>query len=95
MQNNLIENYSISPDVKWSVETCHILMWDPSGKEHIVEYPQAAIWDLMARQYKAHNIIKRLVFIIERSEQDIESLYVETTRQWFNNGIIIQSGETN
>ena len=94
MQNNLIENYSISPDVKWSVETYHILMWDPSGNVHTVEYPQAAIWDFMTRQYKAHDIINRLAFIIERSEQDIESLYVETVKQWINNGILIQSGET-
>ncbi len=94
MQNVLIENYSISPSVKWSVETYHILLWDPSGNVQIVEYPQAAIWDFVTRQYYPHDIINKLSFITDRTEQENKSLYNQTINEWIHNGILIKSTGT-
>ena len=88
MQDSSIKRYTIPSHVRWSVETHYLLLWAPSGNAQTIDYPQAAIWDFITRNYNVNDIIARLSIITNCTEHEMKKLYIESTNEWVRNGVL-------
>lgn len=88
-QNPSTVTFKCAPHVKWSVEVWGvILLNEASGLVRSLEYPQAAIWDLINRGYSFEKT-KRLVSAITSSGTEAaEELLLESLERWTAEGFL-------
>lgn len=48
----------VAPGVEWSVEKYGLLLRLPCGQFEQIGYPEAAIWDLLVRNYSSEKVIE-------------------------------------
>jgi len=75
--------------VKWAVETRGVLLInEATGAVVTVEYPQAAIWDLLTRGESNRQIARKLCAIASLDPDAAEALVRETLAAWREAGFL-------
>jgi hypothetical protein len=79
----------ITPGVEWSVERYELLLRKPGGEFDRIGYPQAAIWDLLSRNYDWNETVKMMVHIAGLNAESAEALVAESIQTWKAKGLLI------
>jgi hypothetical protein len=80
--------------VLWSVEGKGILLLNQhSGDVLRLDYPLAALWDLMHKNYPPDKLIDMLSIIAAMDTGQTERLVAETLNAWAQAGFLIKNAE--
>jgi hypothetical protein len=80
-----------APQLNWLVDAYGItLIEKKTGKVHYLNYPEAAIWDLMTRNYTSDRIIAMLSAILSLKQEKAEPLFFKTIKEWSDKGLLIK-----
>jgi hypothetical protein len=81
--------YQRPPHVVWTVERKGILLLDQhSGAVLRLEYPQAAVWDLLHKKYEFDQMIRMLSVIAAMDTGRSKQLLVESLTAWTQAGFL-------
>ena len=84
--------YQCAPYIRWVVELHGIVVInEKSGAVCSVQYPEAAIWDMISRKYSYEQIVPILCAITSSSSHEVEKLLVESLEQWTETGFLIKT----
>ncbi|MFQ5603679.1 MAG: hypothetical protein ACE5HS_10465 [bacterium] len=87
---NSPEKFKVAPEVRWVVERRGLLLVKGSQKHLHIEYPQAAVWDLVSRGYRLPVAVRMLAHIATLDEPDAERLLLESLHEWFAMGFLVR-----
>ena len=88
MENNAT-TYQCTPHTKWAVEMYGIfLINEKTGTSSSLGYPQAAIWDLLTRNYSYPEMLRLLCRITTLQTNEAEKLLAESLEKWINSGFL-------
>jgi hypothetical protein len=83
--------YQCPPHVVWAVERKGIFLLDKqSGSFLHLDYPQAAVWDLINRSYSFHQTIRMLCAIACMHTAQARQLMMECLDAWTQAGFLIR-----
>jgi hypothetical protein len=77
-----------APGVRWAVEDDGILLDDGAGQVAKLGYPEAAIWDLMARGYRHAKLVELVTHIAGLDATAAGALVAECLRRWTARGVL-------
>ncbi len=81
--------YQCAPSVRWAVEMYGIfLINEHTGRSGFLGYPQAALWDLMTRNYSYAQTLRVFQAITSLQVNDAERLIMETLEEWTRSGFL-------
>jgi hypothetical protein len=84
------ETYQCAPHIKWAVDTQGIMLMNQDTAEvHRLANPQAAVWDLITREYPYPKTVGMLAAIAALDETAAEHLLMESLQAWTEAGILI------
>jgi len=85
--------YYPAPYIKWSVESDGIkVINQQTGLVYTIYYPQAALWDLMAREYKFKLVFRMICKITAAEPAAAHQLIMESIEKWVQKGLLIKKG---
>lgn len=78
-------------EVSWVVETGGIyLVNKAAGTALFLDYPRAAVWDLISRQYPPGKMTAMIMAIVSLANNEAEQLILECREQWLNDGLLVK-----
>ncbi len=81
--------YQCAASTRWAVDIRGIALANQeTGVTCFLKYPQAAIWDLIARNYPYAHIIRMLEAITLRQEAEVLAILRESLDTWVKNGFL-------
>jgi hypothetical protein len=80
--------YRVAEGVQWSVETRGLLLTDGGGLTYALDYPEAAVWDLVSRGCHPRKAASMLQYIASVPPGDAEELVVRILEQWVRLGLM-------
>lgn len=81
--------YQCAPHVVWAVESKGVLLLDKnSGSVLHLDYPQAAVWDLINKSYSFDQTIRMICAIISMNTAQAKQLIVESLDVWTQAGFL-------
>jgi hypothetical protein len=81
--------YRCAPFTKWAVELDGILVINKeSGATNFLKYPQAAIWDLLTREYSYEHIVDMVSAITSLQEDEVNTLIAACLAEWAQTGFL-------
>ena len=87
-------SYQCMAAVQWVVEAGSIVLVNrESGATCSLEYPQAAIWDLMTRDYLYEQMLPMLSAITGLDKKNVHAILVESLKDWERNGFSLKTEE--
>jgi len=82
------------PEVGWVVETARIVVVHRgTGAAHSLEYPEAAVWDLLSRGYSCERTISMLCAIASLEPRAAEQCVLAAIESWAGSGILVETGD--
>jgi hypothetical protein len=80
-----------APSVRWAVEDEGILVIDTgSGASHFLGYPDAAVWDLLARDYSGSRLARMLCLIGAFGWSESQRLIDTLLAEWETAGLLLR-----
>ena len=79
--------YKPAPGVRWTVEREGVQVCFAGGAVFL-RYPQAAVWDLLARGQTVDEAIRKLRFIAALDPQAATQLVTDECRRWCSQGLL-------
>lgn len=79
--------YHTADDVRWCVNRASVTVVARDAARTL-EYPQAAIWDLVSRGYATERVIELTSYIIASDKTDAERLVRDALQAWVGDGLI-------
>ena len=84
--------YRPADGIAWAVEAAGVLVIDRWGGRRLeLGYPQAAIWDLLARGRTIRKTIDMARFILDIHIEDVAALRREEVSTWLEQGWMVQA----
>jgi hypothetical protein len=81
--------YQCTASTRWAVDIRGIaLVNQATGTTRFLKYPQAAIWDLIARNYPYAHTIRMLQAITTLQEAEVQAILRESLDTWVKNGFL-------
>jgi len=82
-------SYQCAPHVVWSVERKGVLLLNQnSGSILHLDYPQAAVWNLISKSYSFDQTIPMLCAIASMNTAQAKQLVVESLDVWIQAGFL-------
>ncbi len=78
--------YRPARGVRWAVEADGLLLADGAGRVVRIGYPEAAIWDLMARGYRHGKLVPLMTHIAALEPAAAGELVADQLEQWVARG---------
>jgi hypothetical protein len=86
--------YHCHPETTWTVQKEGLfLVRRDTGESIIVNYPEAALWDLVSRQVPIHRVMKMMTFVNHADLDTVRSWIVKTIEIWMHEGWLIAKGD--
>ncbi|MBI4473382.1 MAG: hypothetical protein HY646_11995 [Acidobacteria bacterium] len=82
--------YRLAPGVQWSVEARGLLVKGAGGKVQFLEYPEAAVWDLISRGYRFDKVVSMVSCIASIDQDAGRKLVAESLDKWVNSGLLVR-----
>ena len=83
--------YECADSTRWAVETRGIALVNQETEATcFLKYPQAAIWDLIARNYPYTSIIRMLQAITSLQEAEVQAILLKSLDTWVKAGFLIE-----
>ena len=90
MQNDHKE-YQCASNTCWIVEQQGILLINTSENRYSrLHYPEAAIWDLLTRNWPYAHLLRMLAVIFSLNSDEAVLLLEQSLEQWIANGWLIE-----
>jgi len=81
--------FRCNPHIKSAVELNGVVILNlDSGDSIFIGYPQAAVWDLVSRDFSFKQILKMISAITGQNEVEVERLIIECLNDWAENGYL-------
>lgn len=80
----------IESRVRWVVQQTSIQVFDGAGSVWTLAYPQAAVWDLLSRQYPVDKVSSMLTFIAGLDARDAAAVVDSSIRTWRDDGLLVE-----
>jgi hypothetical protein len=83
--------YKIGSHVKWTTDINCVKIYN--GKTHklgILQYPEAALWDLISQQYSMHRMTSIMAAITGKDTAEIRGWIKRTMDEWSAQKIVEQ-----
>ncbi len=74
--------YRPEPGVRWAVEVDGILLLDGAGTVERLNYPDAALWDLLSRGYRHEKLVELMTYITSLDEAAVRGLVADRLEKW-------------
>jgi hypothetical protein len=88
-KNTRTLTYQCSPGVAWTVEMDGIFLLNRStGAVCQLDYPRAAIWDLVSRGYRTSRLIPVISAIASLGWEETDRLVMESLEDWTKAGFL-------
>jgi len=82
--------YECAPDVAWVVETdAIVVVHGGTGAAYSLEYPEAAIWELLGRGYSYERVVSMLPTIASLSSSAAEQRVLHALDAWTEVGLLV------
>jgi hypothetical protein len=94
MQNPENSNivYRQNPDVSYIVESNSLILINArTGNKLVIDYPQAAVWDLIIKNYTFDMIVRMISNILLITGNQSKSLIVDTLEYLYDKGFLLKS----
>ena len=83
-----VTEYRLRPGVRWVVERSALTLTDGQGRLLRVDYPEAAIWDLLSRGYSFAKVVVMTSHIAAVGVEVAEALVHGALERWAAGGFI-------
>jgi hypothetical protein len=78
-----------SPRIRWIVEERGVRVYDAeAGELFALEYPEAAVWDLLSRDPRGETVIPKLAAVLGWSEPRARRLLRSCADRWADLGVL-------
>jgi len=85
-------SYQCAPHVKWAVETRGIILVDQNTRlAHSLNYPHAALWDLINRGHSFDKTVRMLCAIVSMEAKEAEQFLLESLDEWAEAGFLVKT----
>ena len=85
--------YRLAPDLRWAVEPTGLILFDlRTDRTWRLDYPHAALWDLLSRGYRSDRLERSLGAIAGLEVRATRRLLRETLDTWCAEGLILKEG---
>ncbi|MGE5391380.1 MAG: hypothetical protein ACM3PE_09995 [Deltaproteobacteria bacterium] len=83
--------YISRPGMTWAVEENGILLIDPaSGRQSFLEYPEAALWDLLSRCHSVERAAPVMKAVIRSRGDCCQDWSLEQLQIWADEGWLLR-----
>jgi hypothetical protein len=82
--------YRVSPSVVWSVGRVNLTVSDGRGAVRTLEYPEAAVWDLISRGYAFDAVVELTRHIACLDPAPAAAVVRSAIEQWLAAGLLIE-----
>lgn len=83
--------YYCAPQVTWAVETEGIILINKhNGMVCLLNYPKAAVWDLISQRYSYNQTISLVSLICSLDRDVAERLVLESLEGWVKAGFLVK-----
>ncbi|MEZ5397867.1 MAG: hypothetical protein R2724_34580 [Bryobacterales bacterium] len=86
----LLAHYTLAQGVKWVVETHGLILTDGKGKVWLLHYPEAAIWDLLMREYPMDKVFSMMTYIASINSEEARNLVLNALNNWTQEGLMVK-----
>ena len=84
-----MSEFRVAEHVRWAVEAAGVMLInDATGASLSLGYPQAAIWDFLARGESRERMVAKLCAIAALEPAAAQALAVETIAAWWEAGFV-------
>ena len=83
-----MKTYHVSRAVVWSVGRTNLTLSDGRGHVHTLEYPEAAVWDLLTRGYRFDDVVRLTGHIGSLPPADADALVRSALARWCDAGLV-------
>lgn len=91
MHEDAIIAYQCTPHTRWAVEVWGIVLIHlKTGIVCRLNYPQAAVWDLLTHGYSYDRLVRMLTAITSLQADEVEKLLAESLENWVDAGFLVR-----
>lgn len=83
-----MSTYKLAPNVRWAVDRFTVKVTGASGGARTLQYPEAAVWDLVSRGYPFAKVVAMITHIAGVDEAGADALVRASLDDWSRNGYI-------
>lgn len=83
-----MSTFHVAPGVGWSVGRVNLTLTDGRGQVCALEYPEAAVWDLLSRGYAFEKVVQMLGHIAAMEPADASALVRTAIDRWQHAGLL-------
>lgn len=83
-----MSTFHVAPGVGWSVGRVNLTLTDRRGHVCTLEYPEAAVWDLLSRGYAFEKIEQMLGHIASMEPAAADALIRTAIGRWRDAGLL-------
>ncbi len=84
----MMTTYRVGPRVQWSVGRVTVTLTDGSGRVRTLQYPEAAVWDLVSRAYPFAKVVSMTAHIAALDEIAASALVRAALEEWAESGFL-------
>ena len=86
---NKRNKYISEGHITWTMDLNCVKVYDSnSHKSSVIEYPEAALWDLIQQKYPADQIILMMAAITKDDKSHAEEWINKNIQAWLNGGLL-------
>ena len=90
-QHQNFVNYTCASHVRWAVTTHGIILVDQSaGSNRLLSYPEAAVWDLITRDFSYTQTVRMLCAIASMKVDEANRFILESLEDWAEDGFLVK-----
>jgi hypothetical protein len=83
-----MSTYHVARGVRWSVGRTNLTVANGRGHVQALEYPEAAVWDLLTRGYRFDDVVRLTGHITSTSSADAAVLVRSSLQRWCDAGLV-------
>lgn len=83
-----MRSVKVAPGVEWTVEKGGLLLRVPGGQFEQIGYPEAAVWDLLNRNYSVEQAIELAAHIAGLNRDASRDLVAASVEKWTAKGLL-------
>jgi hypothetical protein len=83
-----MSTYKLAPNVRWVVDRFTVRLTDGRGAVRTLNYPEAAIWDLLSRGYPFVKVVPMTAHIAGLDPSSADALVRRSIEDWAEGGFV-------
>ncbi len=80
--------YRLAQGVRWVVGPAGLTVVTAAGHQHVLGYPEAAVWDLFSRPYAFAKVVSMTGHIADLRPAEAEAFVHDTLSTWVRQGLV-------